>query len=260
MAQAMRLMTVERGYDPREFVYIPYGGAGPVHAIDLARELEIPTVVIPPRAGLFSAFGMLVADYRQDFQAPIGKAAHELEPGELFDRFAKLESQALALLAQDRIARAGIEFRRHADCRYLAQAESIDVDIASGPITKETLARLIEEFTAEHKRQWNFTQPERPVTVVNIRLQAVGRIGTYPGGNAPSAAPGAPAPAGERGIYLDGSLATIPRYRREALVPGHRIEGPALIQEHSSSVVLMAGDQARVDADSNLVIRVHGAN
>lgn len=260
MAQATRLMTVERGYDPREFVYIPYGGAGPVHAMDLARELEIPTVVMPPRAGLFSAFGMLVADFRQDFQAPIGKNANDVDPKELSDRFADLETQALALFAQDQIARTDMQFRRHADCRYLAQAESIDVDFAPGPITKQTLARAIEEFTAEHKRQWNFTQPERPVIVVNIRLQAIGRIGTFRGPETPAVPPGAPRPVGERRIYLEGTMATMPCYQRESLVAGHRIAGPAVIQEHSSSVVLVAGDRAQVDADLNLVIQVQGAH
>jgi N-methylhydantoinase A len=259
MAQATRLMTVERGYDPRDFIYIPYGGAGPVHAMDLARELEIPTVVMPPRAGLFSAFGMLVADFRHDFQASIGKNAGEIEPRELTGRFEELERQAWALLAADGIARSDVQLRRHADCRYLAQAESIDVDIAAGPVTKQTLAKAIDDFTTEHKRQWNFTQPERPVTVVNIRLQAVGRVGMFRAGAPSGSTHQAPLPVGERHVYLDGRMSAMPCYQRESLVPGHAIAGPAVVQEHSSSLVLMAGDRAKVDADLNLVIEVKGA-
>jgi N-methylhydantoinase A len=257
MAQAIRLMTVERGYDPRDFVYIPYGGAGPVHAMDLVRELEIPTVVVPPLPGLFSAFGMLVADLLHDLQAPILRNLDALDAGELAQKFGALETEARTLMRQAGVPDHDVALRRRADCRYLAQAESLSIELAAGPVTAASLARLEADFTAEHGRQWNFTQPDRPITLVNIRIQAVGKIGS--GARAAGSAGRAPAaPIGERQVHLAGARRTIPCYARDQLAIGQAIAGPAVIQEHSSSIILDPGDQARLDGDLNIVIQAGG--
>lgn len=259
MAQAIRLMTVERGYDPRDFVYIPYGGAGPVHAMDLVRELEIPTVIVPPLPGLFSAFGMLVADLLHDLQAPILRNLDEITAAELTEKFGALETEARALMRQAGVPERDVALRRRADCRYLAQAESLSIALPDGPISPETIARLIADFTAEHQRQWNFIQPERPVTLVNIRIQAVGKIGSSARGIAASPTKAA-APIGERRIHLAGAARTIPCYARDQFAVGQAIAGPAVIQEHSSSIVLDPGDRARLDPDGNIVIQAGGGS
>ena len=179
MAQAVRLVTVERGYDPRDFAYLAFGGAGPVHAVELARELQMPTVVLPPMPGLFSAFGMLVADMLHDLQASIVKTLDELIPQELAARFAELEGKAQALMRDADVDPGEVKIERRVDCCYLAQAETLQIPIPDGPIDQGTIDAVAKGFEREHLRHWNFVQPDRPVRAVNIRLRVAGRIGTH---------------------------------------------------------------------------------
>ena len=139
MAQAVRLVTVERGYDPRDFVYLAFGGAGPVHAVELARELQMPKVILPPMPGLFSAFGMLVADMLHDLQASIIKTLDELTPQELAARFAELEAKAHALMRDADVDPSKVKIERRIDCCYLAQAETLQIPIPDGAINQDTL-------------------------------------------------------------------------------------------------------------------------
>jgi len=254
MAQAIRLMTVERGYDPREFAYICYGGAGPVHAIELARELEIPTVVVPQMPGLFSAFGMLVADQTYDLQLPVLKNLDDIAPADLAQRFRQLDAQADALFREAGIAPGGVTRRLRADCRYLGQAESLVIDVPAGPVTAGTAPALARDFEAEHRRHWNFAQPDRPISLVNLRLQAVmatpgPRLGAGEHGTQ------APKPYRQRSITIDGAPVRLPAYRRRDLRPGHELAGPAVIEEQSSSLVFPAGWRAAVDSEQNLIVK-----
>jgi N-methylhydantoinase A len=245
-------MTVERGYDPREFAYICYGGAGPVHALDLAADLEIPTVVVPLLPGLFSAFGMLVADQSYDFQAPVLKNLDEIGPGELAEKTAELERQAQATLRQSGLDRSRAELRRSADCRYLGQAESLTIELGAGGIPE-----LQAAFEAEHRRQWNFIHKERPVTLVNLRLQAVAP--TLPPPRAASErVRGAPKPHHRRRVYIDRERVELPAYLRTELAHGHAIEGPGVIEEASSSLVFPKGKRVAVDAEGNLIVKLAG--
>lgn len=251
MAQATRLMTVERGYDPRDFAYICYGGAGPVHAIDLAEELDIPTVIVPRFPGLFSAFGMLVADQTYDFQIPILKNLDEIEAAELHGWVAELERRAQAGF-QSTPGAGGITLRRRADCRYLGQAESLTVDFEGNGI-----AALKAAFEAEHHRQWNFIHPDRPVTLVNLRLQAL--VPTALIANAATARASSPAqPRGRRRVFIAGKHWDLPIYTRTELRFGHELEGPGVIDESSSSFVFPSGWRVSVDAEGNLVAKAVG--
>jgi N-methylhydantoinase A len=178
MAQAIRLVTVECGYDPRDFAYVPFGGAGPVHAVDLAREIEIPTVIVPPLPGLFSAFGMIVADLVHDLQAPIVRNIDDIDANELEVSFRKLEDEARSMLRSSGLAEKDMEVRRLADCNYLSQAETLQIQMPSQSLDRGGLVQLATDFTNEHQRHWNFTQSDRPIQLVNIRIRAVGRIGS----------------------------------------------------------------------------------
>ena len=252
MAQATRLITVERGYDPREFAYVCYGGAGPVHAVDLAADLEIPTVVVPPLPGLFSAFGMLVADQRYDFQIPVVKNLDELSPAELAENTAELERQAQATFRQSGIELANVARRRRADCRYLGQAESLTVEL--GELSP---AAIQAAFEAEHRRQWNFIQRERPITLVNLRLQAVAPT-TGIQRPATERARQAPRAHHRRSVYLRRERVDLPVFLRAELVFGHELEGPGVIEESSSSLVFPAGWRVAVDAEGNLIVKRAG--
>jgi N-methylhydantoinase A len=256
MAQAVRLVTVERGYDPRDFVYLAFGGAGPVHAVELARELQMPKVILPPMPGLFSAFGMLVADMLHDLQASIIKTLDELTPQDLAARFAELEDKAHALMRDADVDPGKVKFERRVDCCYLAQAETLQIPIPEGPIDQGTLDAVAKGFEHEHQRHWNFVQPDRPVRAVNIRLRVAGRIGHHITGKDAPRADAKPKAAGEAKIYLEGGFKTVPRYRRADLRPGDELKGPLVVEEPSTRLPIDVGDVLRVDNDRNLVVEV----
>jgi N-methylhydantoinase A len=256
MAQAVRLVTVERGYDPRDFVYLAFGGAGPVHAVELARELQMPQVILPPMPGLFSAFGMLVADMLHDLQASIIKTLDELTPQELAVRFAELEAKAHALMRDADVDPSKVKIERRIDCCYLAQAETLQIPIPDGAINQATLDAVAQDFAHEHQRHWNFIQPDRPVRAVNIRLRVAGQIGHHITGKDAPRTETKPKAAGEAKIYLEGGFKTVPRYRRADLRPGDTLEGPLVVEEPSTRLPIDVGDTLRVDTDRNLIVDV----
>ena len=255
MAQAMRLATVERGYDPREFTYIPFGGAGPVHAIDLAREIDIPLVVLPPMPGLFSAFGMLVADAIQDLQTSVVKTIETVQPDAVEAMFAALEAEARQKIASTSFGEDDIGIERRADCQYLGQGDTIQVPFPDGPVSRQTIDELGETFIAEHRRRWNFDVP-RPVRIINLRLRIVGRLGEFKVGET-SRREGEPLKSvGQARIWEDGEWTEMPRYRREDLRRGDELDGPVVIEEVSTRISLRAGEHLSTGEHSTIFVRV----
>ena len=258
MAQAMRLMTVERGFDPRELSYMCYGGAGPVHAIDLAQELEIKEVIVPPLPGLFSAFGMIVADRQFDGQTAVETELEAITPEAIGALCEQLKQQAAQTFGADQ-ARAGVEHRFRADCRYTGQPASISVEIPGtllgGTPTSELIATIRTGFESNHKRMWNFTKPNQPIVLVNLRVQATVRSGwrgvVQQAASAQAATNGA---RRTREVYIDGAMQPLPTYQRASLTAHAVIEGPAIIEEQSSCLIFKAGQVARTDAAGNLRI------
>lgn len=253
MAQAIRIMTVERGYDPREFSYICYGGAGPVHAIDLADEMGIRRVVIPPLPGLFSAFGMTVADQQYDYQSPLESDLAMIDDAAVHAALDELTARGMDELQRHGVEAHDVKVVRLADCRYAGQPDVITVEVqdaASG--IRASLARAFEDA---HQRQWNFISKDKPVVIANVRLQLVTTTG-WRGGVANRADGEVPQPKGTRTVYLDGGPRTLPVFARTTIPVGATIGGPAVIEEHSSCAVLKASHVARVDPDLNLVIEL----
>lgn len=246
MAQSMRLLTVERGHDPRGFDYLCYGGAGPVHAIDLARELEMARVVVPPAPGLFSALGMVLADRQVDRQAAIEKPLDTIDAAWLNEQYAALEADVLRELPQD----AGIprSIRRRLDCRYAGQPDSILIDL-----TTSDPAAIRATFEDAHRRLWNFTKPDQPVLLNNIRIEARAETGWR--GPLRFAEPiAAPAPWRRRKVSLRSGVQDLPVWRRRDLPIGFNLSGPAVVEESSSSLVLGPGDRAEIAEGSLLVV------
>jgi len=258
MAQAMRLMTVERGFDPREFAYLCYGGAGPVHAVDLAEELEIRQVIVPPLPGLFSALGMVMADRLHDGQRAVEADLGSLS-GERIERLAgELQREAADTFGAT-VAALGIDSRWRADCRYAGQPASIAIDIDAALIAGAAAdpaafrAELRAGFEQNHKRMWNFIKPDQPVILTNLRLQASVASGWRGTARSPVGTRGVP---GERLVVIDGKPQRLPVLQRLWLAEGERIEGPAIIEEASSCVVFKAGQHAQVDAAGYLHIHL----
>ncbi len=253
MAQAIRIMTVERGYDPREFSYICYGGAGPVHAVDLAHEMGIRRVVIPPLPGLFSAFGMTVADQQYDYQRPLESDLAMIDDATLQHALDELTAEGMQELQRHGVDADGVKVVRLADCRYAGQPDVITVEVQGD--AQGIRAALAQTFETAHQRQWNFISKDKPVVVANVRLQLVTTTG-WRGGVASSKGGAMPKPVRTREVYFDGGVRTLPVFARMEIPIGATIEGPAVIEEHSSCAVLKASHVARVDPDLNLVIEL----
>ena len=176
MAAALRIVSVERGYDPREFTLVAFGGGGPVHAARLAQELDIRQVVVPPIPGGFSALGLVASDIRRDYARTFYSLLAAARPEEIAAAYAAMENSAQEVLARAGVPRTRREIARSADLRYRRQAYELTVPMAAGPVTASTLARLAADFHQKHRTTYGHASQDEPVQLVNLRVSAVGRL------------------------------------------------------------------------------------
>lgn len=257
MIGAMRLVSVQRGYDPRDFVLVAFGGAGPLHANALARELGIPTVLVPPSPGIASAVGMLATDIRHEFVATRRLQLDGLAPATLEALFADFVAEGEARLTRDGVPPADRRMVRSADLRYHGQSFELSVIVPPGPLSAADVLRLRDEFHAMHERAYGYAAPDDTVELVNVRLAAVGV--TPKPRRAPLAEGGltaTPAVKGRREVWfaeVGGFRATIVLDRGK-LLRGNVIDGPAIIEEPDASTLVHPGWTATVDEHGNLVL------
>ena len=176
MAEALRIVSIERGHDAREFSLVAFGGAGPVHAAALAEELDIPEVVVPPIPGGFSALGLVATDLRRDWSHTFYSPIESVGLAALERRLAEMEQAAEVMLRDAGIPEADRTIERTADCRYTKQAYELTVPLAGGTVTRETLDALARDFHAQHLRTYGHENPDEPVQMVNVRVTATGRM------------------------------------------------------------------------------------
>ncbi len=244
MEKALRKISVEQGHDPREFVLVTFGGAGPLHACALARALRITTILVPAMPGALSAYGILVSDIVRDYSRTV-----MLRPGEpsIAGHFERLE----ALGARDLQAEAlsGVP-ARSLDLRYAGQGYELNVDWCSD---------YVAEFHRRHEQRYGYSDRARPVEVVNLRVKMIAGTGGSPlPGSSPSCA-GRPvrlAPFSRKPIFFEGNWVNGALYNRAQLQPGDRFGGPAVIVEYSATTFLPPGCSAIVDEHDNLIIEV----
>jgi N-methylhydantoinase A len=245
MVNALHLISVQRGYDPRDFVLVGFGGAGPVHANALARDAEMPTLLIPPSPGVFSATGLLTTDLKRDAATTIMRRLDEVEPQEVDALFAELEQTGAEELAREGLAGDQVEFLRQIDMRYVGQSYELTVPAGED---------LLERFHAEHDRVYGFAAPSEPVELVSLRLTSIGRIAKPPV-RALEAGDGHALKAPREVYFAEaGSYVDCPIYDRYALLAGARVTGPAVIEEFDSTTVLHPGFALTVDETGNLLI------
>jgi len=260
MSYAVKAVSTERGLDAAAFTLIAYGGAGPLHASAIAREIGMQRVVVPRAPGHFCAFGMLFSDLRYDFVRTWFARLADVS----FDAIEKIYESLIAdgkkaLEASGvRVRRVGVA--RAADMRYVGQEHPVTVQLPAEVFRRRSRDALKRRFDEEHLRRYGTCAPEEPAEIVSLRATVTGamkkprleRIAR--GGRSPLSS----AHRGKRKVYfaeLGKSLAT-PSYAREGLRAGNRIEGPALVEEHASTTVLLPGDRLRADEFGNLVIEV----
>jgi N-methylhydantoinase A len=260
MSLAVKGVTTERGLDAGQFALVAYGGAGPLHAVAVAREIGITRVIIPQAPGLFSAFGMLHSDLRYDFVRTHLMRLEDASFRELETIYRELEAQGRAAIANTSVKPRQIVLKRAADMRYVGQEHAVAVDIPLKVFARRDHAAIKRLFDAQHELRYGTSAPAERAEIVSLRSTVAGLMRKPP---QPKIARGRGAPpkaafAGTRAAYFGGFRAT-EVYRRAALLAGNRIKGPALIEEYASTTVLMPGDALKVDGYGNLEIMVAGA-
>jgi N-methylhydantoinase A len=245
MERAIRLVSVERGHDPRDFVLVAFGGGGPLHACSLARALRIPTVLIPAMPGALSAVGILLADAVRDYSRTVMLSGDAV--GTIGDTFAELEERGVAEFTGEGLQ--GLPYRT-VDIRYRGQGHELNV-----PCSRESPVDTIEAFHRLHQQRYGISDPQRAVEIVNLRLRMVApREHWSPSLRKCVPGDGASALYAEREIVFDGEPVRASLYRRNALVSGDVVHGPAMITEYTAATMLPPGGVAAVDGFDNLVI------
>ena len=258
MTGALKVMSVERGLDPRDFALAAFGGAGPVHGAELMRELKAARLLVPRFPGILCAIGLLATDLRYDFAATRLQRAGAFDADATEALFAELTHEADRRLEANGVPPERRRFRRSADMRYEKQGVELTVP-CGGPITEKALAALIADFHALHERLYTFSEPAAPVEIVNQRVEATGLTDRFALPELPAGSSERSEPSGERPACLDGdTLRPTPTFRREALLAGHRIEGPAIVDQLDSTTVLLPGQSALTDRYGNLLISEGG--
>jgi len=252
---AMRTITVERGYDPREFTLVPFGGMGPTIAGMIAAELGIARILIPRNPGAFSAHGMLVTDVHQQRSLTRLTPVDGTTPAELDEIFADMETAALEDLLREQFPRERLVTRRHAGMRYRGQSYEVPVPVPrlEGP---QDVTDLVKRFHEAHQRRYGHMAQAEAVEIVNFQVTAVALIAkpawkTFERTDAPAE------PHEARQAYFSaGDARAVPVFRRSTLQPGMRIEGPAIVEEQTSTTVLYPGQRAEVDEYLNVEIEL----
>jgi len=260
MSYAVKAVTTARGLDVGDFMMVAYGGAGPLHATAVARELGIARVLVPRAPGHFSACGMLFSDLRYDYvQTRFTKLA-ELHFAEFEDIFGRLEAKGRDAIAQTRVRTQSLHVMRSLDIRYVGQEHLVTMDVPMECFTNEDRTAIKQLFDAEHERRYGTSAPAEPAEIASLRTAVTGPLvkPTFERLARGGEAPPRDASRDMRQTCFAGRFLDTPAFDRAALLSGNRIAGPALIEEHASTTVLMPGDSLNVDALGNLVIAVGG--
>ena len=254
MERALRRVSVERGHDPRLFTLLPFGGAGPLHACDLAAALGVTRILCPPIPGVLSAYGMLMADVTSETSAALLATAGDLvrDHSTLAGVLAEMESRVLEVLAREEVT--GRSLHAAVDMRYRGQSYELTVPLTL-PLAAESVTQATADFHAMHAQRYGYAMEHETVEVVTVRLRATapGARPALPVHAPPKNPERAPAPIRSKAVWFapDGSVNT-PCYARSDLRPGHRLAGPAIVLQYDTTVVVAPGWAVEVDPALNL--------
>ena len=258
LQRALRVVSVERGHDPREFGLVAFGGAGPLHAPKVARELEIPRVIVPRAAGVLSALGLLMSDVLYDYSTSRVRRLDtgHVDAAELEETFAAFEQEGRSQLADEAFAPEEMRFERTLDLRYVGQAFELSVDVPEGRFDEASIETVRERFHERHEHRYGHAYRDEPIELVTIRLRARGVVETPaltaedPGGTA------ADAVRETRTVTYDGEPHDTRIYDGPRLPVGATFDGPAVVEGAESTTVVPPGQRVRVDEYGNLLVEV----
>ena len=264
MANAISSRTVQKGVDPRDFSLVAFGGAGPLHAVEVAARIGIPEVIVPPCPGITSAVGLLTTELRYDAVRTEFQVSDTLDLARLDADLTAVEAGIARQFQADGVERSEVGFERSGDLRYVGQGYELRVPFPAGEIGPAEAGELFRRFHEQHRAEYGHVFEDSPVEIVNVRVVGVGRTPTI----------GAPrAPRGEslaaarvrtgRGTFrtAGGGLAEVETgfYLRDRLPAGEPFAGPAVVLQRDSTTVIPPGNEARADEAGNLIIAIEGS-
>lgn len=260
MARAIRVVSVQRGYDPREYALVPFGGAGPLHASRLARELGMRTIVVPEIPGAQSALGLLMTDVKTDFMRTLITAIDDSSAATVDAVFDELVRRAQEWFVEEEVDEGGRELRRRMDLRYRGQNFELAVEVPEGHgFVEHGAGAVIELFHEAHERVYGYRSEDAAVEVVTFRLEASGSA-AHVDVRRDETSPSDPAKAivETRSTCFDPAEGYVdtPVYDRSLLTPGDVFTGPAIVEQMDTTTVLLPSDACRVDEYRNLIVEI----
>jgi N-methylhydantoinase A len=258
MVKAIRAISIEKGFHPKEFSMMAFGGAGPLHAVEVARELGISKIIIPPTPGILCAMGLLVADARNDYVKTFLMDIDVLDIGRFNEIFYELEENALRWLSEEGISPEKQKIIKTVDMRYVGQNFELSIPVSNGILKQSKVDTLIKNFYQEHKRNYGHYVEGEPVQLVNFRVTAQGTTSKFelkkPRGMTKKIGLSIVA---HREVCFNSEVPVLtPIYNRNELLPGDQINGPAIIEQMDTTTLVFPDNQAKIDDVWNIIINV----
>jgi N-methylhydantoinase A len=253
MVRGIRRVSVERGYDPREFALFAFGGGGPVHGAMLAHELNIPMVLIPAVAGVGSALGCILADFRHDFVQTVLGRLRDFAPQELETLFLAQEKKATEQMIREGLAREQVLLVRSVEMRFVGQGFELEVLVPPGPIGPGHVEAIDTDYRSLYAKTYGY-EPDDPTELVGIRLTAIGNLPPVELPSQTGVETGQGAVKGTRPVFFNGQYHETTIYDEYGLKAGMKLEGPAVIERRDSTIVVLPGQSASKDAHGNTII------
>jgi len=257
MQRALRVVSVERGYDPREFALVAYGGAGPLHAPELARSLSIPKVIVPKTAGVLSALGLLSSQLKYFEVESVVEPISELTSDEVNEILSSALHSLGGELKDEGVSPEKIEFDPSVELRYRGQSSTLSIELPETEFREEHWVTVLERFHNKHEDRYGYASPDDEVELVNIRVNGIGQTESI---ELPTVSSGDLSRAflGEREVWIDGEYRQAAIYNHEELPAGGTLDGPAIIQSTESTTLLLSDQSASVDERGTIVIHTGG--
>ena len=254
MIRGIRRVSVERGYDPRDFCLVPFGGAGPLHGVELALSLNMTRVAVPTHPGIASAFGMLSADVRHDYVQTLIITSDRVKRDQLDSIYQDLEAQGESQLAREGFSGKAVILSRLADMRYAGQSYELSLPVPSGNITINILESLLEQFHQTHRQAYGYSREGELIEFVNLRVVAQGKLPGSRLSEKGMTSQKPSGPVGTREVWFQGQAVQASVYERNNLMKDQIIAGPAIVEQLDSTIVIPPGFQGAVEDLGNLII------
>lgn len=259
MMGMLRVVSIEKGHDPKEFTLLPFGGAGPLHGIELAQLMQMPEVIIPPGSGVLSAFGLSQTDVKKEFSQTCNLTGPDWDTATIVGAYEAMGESARVWLEQEEAPADSMEFVRSAELRYGKEGVALQVDLEDESLNSDVIIEdLTQAFHARHLKLYTFSAPESDVEIVSVQVTAIGKLPRFPIAAVVSDEPHE-SYLYEKQVYFQkgGGWISTPFYQRERMMPGLEITGPAIILQPDTTLVLPPEVHGRIDGLGNFIASIN---